>query len=193
MKRMTQKAKQQDQHWKMLMISAQSGDADAYDELLSAVAPFIRSIVLRTVGNVDWVDDAVQETLITLHRARHTFDHSRPFSPWLTAIASRRAIDLLRKLSRVARHEVADEIHLVTFADQRTNNNEEAGDAGKQLADLLQHLPPGQRQAIEMVKWREMSLKEASAASGISVSALKVAIHRGMRKLNKRFKETRNS
>jgi len=61
MKRMTQKAKQQDQHWKMLMISAQSGDADAYDELLSAVAPFIRSIVLRTVYFVSLIDSALRE------------------------------------------------------------------------------------------------------------------------------------
>jgi len=174
------------------MAAAQAGDANAYRSLLADVAPFIRSIVIRTVGNVAWIEDAVQESLITLHKARHTFDSSRAFSPWLTAIASRRAIDQLRKTSRVARHEHADDEHLVTFADPDANKSEEAGDAGKALSELLTILPDGQRQAIELVKCKEMSLKEASEVTGVSVGALKVAIHRGMQTLSKRVQQTSN-
>lgn len=46
-------------------------------------------------------------------------------------------------------------------------------------------LPTGQRQAIELVKLREMSLKEAAAVSGKSVGALKLAVHRGIGALRK--------
>ncbi len=47
----------------------------------------------------------------------------------------------------------------------------------------IARLPAGQRQAIEMLKLKEMSLKEAAAASGQSVAALKVAVHRGLKAL----------
>jgi RNA polymerase sigma-70 factor (ECF subfamily) len=44
-------------------------------------------------------------------------------------------------------------------------------------------LPAGQRVAIEAVKLREMSLKEAAAATGTSIGALKVSVHRGIKAL----------
>jgi RNA polymerase sigma-70 factor (ECF subfamily) len=46
-------------------------------------------------------------------------------------------------------------------------------------------LPPGQRQALELMKLQEMSLKEAAAATGMTVGALKVSVHRAMATLRK--------
>ena len=64
-----------------------------------------------------------------------------------------------------------------------TANNESAGLEAEELARALERLPPGQRQALELLKLKEMSLKEASAATGLSITALKVATHRALKSL----------
>jgi len=51
-------------------------------------------------------------------------------------------------------------------------------------------LPPGQRQAVELLKLRELSLKEASALTGLSIGALKLATHRAMVSLRRTLRRT---
>ena len=91
-----------------LMTRAQDGDGAAYERLLRACLPRIAAIARGEGLRGAAVDDAVQETLLTLHRARHTYDPSRPFLPWLRAIARRRAVDGLRRDGRRQRQEVQD-------------------------------------------------------------------------------------
>src|SRR5689334_25370299 len=89
------------------MRRAQLGDEDAYVELLvhltAAARRYVRS---RARAPVPWIDDAVQETLIAVHRARHTFDPGRPFAPWFYAIAGNRFVDVFRREHRVSRYEI---------------------------------------------------------------------------------------
>src|SRR5664279_522556 len=113
---------EQDRRWSALMRAAQAGDAQSYDSLLRAILPFIRSLVRRYDRTGERVEDVVQEVLLTIHRVRHTWDPHRPFSPWLAAIAARRSIDLLRRSSRIARHEQLDALAYETFADPEANN-----------------------------------------------------------------------
>jgi RNA polymerase sigma-70 factor (ECF subfamily) len=120
--------------------------------------------------------------LLTVHRVRHTFEPGQPVKPWLTAIVARRSIDALRKRSRIGAREVNDQPAYETFADPAANK-EEAGDPGRLLAGMITALSPGQKEALELVKLREMSLADASAASGQSVASLKVNIHRAIKKL----------
>ena len=87
-------AQQQEQQWAAWMRAAQAGDARAYEQLLRAIAPFLRSLARRYCRDPDRREDVVQEVLLTVHRVRHTWDPGRPFSPWLAAIAARRAIAL---------------------------------------------------------------------------------------------------
>lgn len=181
---------QRDLAWSQLMRAAQAGDRVAYSRLLREITPFVRALLRRHCSAPHDVEEMVQETLLTLHRVRQTYDPKRPFSPWLGAIAARRGIDGLRRRSRVARHEVSAEIESYeTFADPRANIDIEGAGAKAEVEALLQRLPPRQRAALEAVKLKEMSLAEAAAVSGQSVGALKVNTHRALKALRSLFRE----
>jgi RNA polymerase sigma-70 factor (ECF subfamily) len=186
-------AVEQDRQWATLMRAAQAGDARAYDQLLRAVAPFLRSLARRYGGHNASVEDVVQEVLLTVHRVRHTWDPTRPFSPWLAAIAARRSIDMLRRQSRIARHEQQDEFALATFAAPAANTETGALHAATEIEPLLASLPPRQLQALEALKLRGLSLSEAAASSGQSVAALKVNMHRAVKTLRRLVGTTEDS
>jgi len=171
------------------MSASQSGERAAYERLLREITPFIRSIVRRHSSNNADIEEMVQDTLLTVHRVRHTFDPSRPFGPWLAAIASRRSIDALRRRIRVSRHETPEDGIYETFSDGAANSDMESVRSAEEVGELLQRLPPRQREAVEALKLRQMSLKEASAASGQSVAALKVNVHRALKRLRAMFQE----
>jgi RNA polymerase sigma-70 factor (ECF subfamily) len=130
------------------------------------------------------VEDAVQDVLMTVHIVRHAYDPSRPFGPWLLAIANRRMIDRLRRDTRRKTREIALSTEHETFSAPAPNLYEGEVDPAA-LGEAVERLPPEQRQAIKMLKLNEMSLKEAAAASGRSITALKVATHRAMKSLRK--------
>ena len=170
--------------WSTYMARAQAGDREAYRRLLEDVTPYLRSIAARHFQNSGDIEDTVQEVLLTVHAVRHTYDPERPFGPWLVAIANRRVVDGLRRQGRSRAREVALETGHETFAAPQANLAEAASD-GRVLRDAVAQLPPGQRDAIRMLKLQEMSLKEAAAASGMTVAALKVATHRALKSLRK--------
>ena len=171
-----------DTGWSDLLAAAQRGDGRAYRAFLEAVLPFARAIARRHVRSEEAVEDAVQDALLTLHRVRHTYQPGRPVEPWLAAIVTRRAIDVARRSGRTGAREVHDEPALETFADPGANK-EEAAEAADSIAHMLGALTPKQREAVELVKLKEMSLAEASAASGQSVGSLKVNVHRAIKRL----------
>lgn len=166
------------------MARAQEGDREAYRRLLQAITPYLRALTARQVRNRDDLEDTVQDILLTVHAVRHTYDPARPFGPWLVAIANRRIVDGLRRRGRLGARESPLETEAETFAAPETNLMEEADDA-RIVRDAIERLPAGQREAIRMLKLEEMSLKDASAASGMSIAALKVATHRALKTLRK--------
>lgn len=172
--------------WSIYMARAQEGDREAYRGLLEEITPYLRSLAARLMQNRGDVEDAVQDALLTVHAVRHTYDPMRPFGPWLVAIARRRIVDGLRRRGRAASRETPLDAEHETFAAPETNYHETASD-GRALREALEGLPPGQREALRMLKLEEMSLKEAAAASGTSIAALKVATHRGLKNLRKIF------
>ncbi len=168
--------------WSILMARAQAGDSEAYRCLLEDMTPYLRTIAAKRHRDASDIEDALQDILLTVHAIRHTYDPSRPFGPWLAAIAKRRIIDRLRRQARAKSRESALATEHVTFPAPPANLNETASD-GRALREAVERLPPGQRQAIKLVKLKEMSLKEAALASGMSVASLKVATHRAMKSL----------
>lgn len=173
--------------WRRLMTAAQDGDRAAYDRLLREIAPYIRAIAKRRQQSRDWAEDAVQEALLSIHRVRHTYDPNRPFKPWLAAIAERRCVDLLRRRGRTAQYETLDETAYETFADPHANKEVEAYAAKDGLREAIAELSPQQREAVNLLKLRELTLSEASEASGKSVAALKVNMHRAIKSLRARL------
>jgi RNA polymerase sigma-70 factor, ECF subfamily len=172
--------------WSSLMARAQDGDRNAYRRLLQEITPYLRSLAARHHREPSDVEDTVQDILLTVHAIRRTYDPKRPFVPWLVAISNRRIVDRLRKQARARSRETALETGHETFAAPEANLPEEAGD-GRALRQAIASLPAGQRQAVTLLKLREMSLQEASRASGMSVAALKVASHRALTALRKMF------
>lgn len=181
------KSTEQDQRLADLMRSAQDGDANAYAALLREAVPLLRQTVRRrfTFLQPQDVEDLVQDILLSLHAARSTYDPTRPFLPWLMAITRNRMADGARRYVRRSANEVADGRLPETFPAEGANMLIESYRDAQALMQAMADLPPGQRRAIELLKLREMSLKEASAVSGTSVGALKVAVHRGISALRK--------
>lgn len=174
--------------WSGLMAAAQAGDRVAYARLLRECTPLIRRVVRRGLAP-DRVDDVVQDVLLTIHRARHTYDPARSFSAWVVTISQRRAIDLLRHRGRHDRREVHAPVAYESFADDRVDPARETAldRNASTLEAALSSLPPRQREAIEALALRQMTLDEASDATGTSKGALKVSLHRALKSLRERF------
>ena len=176
-----------DQRLAQLMRSAQEGQSAAYAALLVELVPLLRRQIRRRrqyLPSQD-VEDLVQDVLLSLHVVRATYDPERPFLPWLMAITRNRIVDGTRRQIRRSANEVAVEHVPETFLGDAANSIDETYGDPEALRRAMQRLPKGQRTAIETVKLREMSLKEASTATGMSVPALKVAVHRGIGALRK--------
>ena len=181
-----------DQQWSALMAAAQAGDRIAYEALLKACIPFVRRVVRRTGVRPEGVEDVIQDVLLTLHRARGTYDPGRSFQHWLSAIAQRRAIDHLRRRGRQDRREISDEIAYEAYPDQdQTPELALEGDVRSQdMKSAVAALSPGQREAVELLAFRQRSLAEAAAETGKTKGALKVNLHRALKTLRHRFTGT---
>lgn len=177
-----------DQRRAAWMAAAQAGDRRAYEKLLADSVALIRAAARRQGVAHDNLDDVVQETLMTVHRVRHTYDPARSYDAWLSAIASRRAIDALRSHGRRNSRELHD--------DHAVDNHPEADDASaatesaqraRRLREAIAELPPGQREAAEQLGLHERSLSEAAELTGRNTGALKVNLHRALKALRERF------
>jgi RNA polymerase sigma factor (sigma-70 family) len=158
-----------------LMIKAQGGDKQCYSSLLIECEKWLRRYYARKI-NPSAIDDLVQETLISLHRKRASYDPTKAFLPWLAAIGRYRWIDSLRKIYR---HD-HDELYEEMVADPQ----EESVSAKVSLERLLGMIPEKQAEVISMVKIEGLSIAEASAQTGQSESLVKVNIHRGLKKMS---------
>jgi RNA polymerase sigma-70 factor (ECF subfamily) len=172
------------------MARAQKGDQAAYFRLLQEITPYLRSLVARKLRDRNDIEDAIQDVLLTVHSIRHAYDPLRPFGPWLFAITSRRCVDRLRRHGRLRTHEIPLAAEHEVFVEPRANPEEKAGRQGLEVA--IEKLPPMQKQAIRLLKIKEMSLKEAATATGMSIASLKVATHRALKNLRNMLTDRRD-
>ena len=167
-----------------LMARAQRGDARAYEELLQRLAREARGFVGRRVGWTDWVEDVVQDALLAMHRARHTYDAKRPFAPWFYAIVNSRLVDALRSRKRVTTREVIDGEAL---ARQPAPAPDGGGrhDVSEELARAVSNLPRVQREVVSLLKYEDLSVRDVAQRLGMSEAAVKTTAHRGYKMLRK--------
>lgn len=171
------------------MAAGQQGDRRCYERLLREIIPVLYRFVRSRwpAAQACEIDEVVQATLVSLHAARHTYSPGRPFLPWLLGVARHRLLDELRRHGRRRDREAGLDPFDETIPAPASNTAQDAAvDAAIAAADLrgiVELLPQRQRTAVELLKLREMSLKEASLASGMSVAALKVASHRALKSL----------
>jgi RNA polymerase sigma-70 factor (ECF subfamily) len=170
-----------DEHdWSEWMLLAQSGDAHAYERLLISLSRAITGYIFHRFGNVEFADDCVQESLIALHEARHTYLPGRPIRPWVFAIVRNRAIDMLRRQQRRQRLfpiDLDDAAAVLPVAAPE----ESADDRREMAGQVLASLPPQQKQALVFTKLMGLSITEAASRAGISAGAMKVRVHRATR------------
>ena len=170
-----------DEHrWSALMVNAQAGNESDYRQLLKELAGVIHNFLRRRFGNHHFIEDCVQEALIAIHQARHTYDPQRPFRPWLFAIVRHKAIDTLRQ--QRTREKVVDQYK--TEQEIQTQAGQ-LGLSGSEISEgrLLESLSMQHREVLVLTKIIGFSIAEAAEKLGISESAVKVRVHRAIRKL----------
>lgn len=174
------------------MAAAQGGDRAAYEALLRDCVPVIKAVAGRRGVPPDRSDDVVQDVLLTIHRARQTYDPARSFTAWLCVIAERRAIDLLRQLRRHGARELHLPLAFDAYPDEGADpaRRLDHAEASSRVTKALATLPPRQREAVEALVLNEQSLTEAAVATGRTKGALKVNLHRALRALRGRMERT---
>ncbi|HEY5678284.1 MAG TPA: sigma-70 family RNA polymerase sigma factor [Myxococcales bacterium] len=175
----------QDRRLSALMTKAQGGDGPAYEMLLAEVLVLVRAFARRRLRQPDALEDVTQETLLSIHRDRHTYDPLRPFLPWMYAIARHRLFDFAEKQRRRSRNEISAASGMEDGAPAQIAS-QDAPDGFLRRALAL--LSTAQREVIAMLKVDGLSVAEISRRTGRSQSSVKITAHRGYEKLRRLLK-----
>ena len=166
-----------ERHLQELMTRGLDGDRKAQATLLSAIAPLLaRYFERRLQDEAIHTDDLVQEVLIAVHERRHTYDRTRPFTPWMFAVARYKLMDHFRKHHR--HEQIDDHAKALSVPDCSEPSN-----ARIDVTALLARLPAKQALAIHLTRLAGLSVAEAAARTGLTESDLKVSTHRGLKRL----------
>jgi RNA polymerase sigma-70 factor, ECF subfamily len=166
------------------MAAAHDGDVRLYEQLLLELASVIEAYIRSRFGALAFTEDCVQECLIAIHKARHTYDPARPFRPWLFAVVRNKTVDLLRRSYTGEQALHAPVAGNTTAPDPRAEI--EAG-------DILDGLKPEFRNALALTKIIGYSINEAAARSGISETAMKSRVRRAIKAAESRLKAERGN
>lgn len=163
------------------------GDAAQYRRFLERLSSYLRAYLRRRLPRAQAdVEDILQETLLAVHNARHTYREDQPLTAWVHAIARYKLMDFFRAHSRrEALHDELDDDGSV-FVE----SDVEPADARRDVGNLLETLPDRHRLPILLVKLQGLSVAEAAQRSGLSESAVKVGVHRGLKALAARIRGT---
>lgn len=171
-----------------LMIAGLDGDAVAYKALLSRLGDHLRGYfrgrLARISRDAAEAEDLVQEVLIAIHTQRHTYDRARLFTPWMYAVARYKFLDYLRRTKAGARDVPIEEAEEVL-----AHNDGDAVDSTLDLDTVMAGIPEKTRRVIQYVKLDGLSVREAAQRCGMSESAVKVTVHRGLKALARRVRE----
>lgn len=164
------------------MAAAQQGDQAAYRRFLTSVTPWLRKHAQKHVGDTH-ADDVVQETLMAIHKALHTYDPTRAAEPWLYTLLKYKILESWRRVKRHYSHQnIADhEFHLESDNTDPSINMDHA--------TLMQKLPKEHAKVIELTKIEGLSIGEAAAEMNRTESWVKVTIHRSLKRLFNEVKE----
>ena len=166
---------------KALMLQGLAGDGAAHRELLRTLAGLLRGYFRRRLGDeAADLEDLVQDTLLAIHLRRDTYDTAQPFSPWAYAVARYKLMDHFRRRG-VRRH-----VPLEDAGELVGDETAESGAARRDLDKLLMTLPDRQRTLVMDVRITGLSMEEAATKAGMTVTAVKVSVHRALKMLSKR-------
>lgn len=177
---------EEDERFCELMKKSQSGHEESYRLLLLEASKHLEAYYHRRLFDSSMVMDLVQETLISVHKSRHTFSHNVKFSPWFFAIAHYRLVDFIRKNKRAKFH-----VPLADIENDINENELENWDTNKdvvfELEETLKLLNERERNILLLVKVEGLSIKETSEKMGLSEANIKVIVHRSIKKIKERI------
>jgi RNA polymerase sigma-70 factor (ECF subfamily) len=162
-----------------LLRKGMAGDEASYARFLSAVAPVLRGFVMRRAGGTD-IEDVVQETLLAIHLKRHTWRQDAPVKPWIFAIARHKTVDAFRRRGRRIEIDIDAFAEVIPAPEPEIVSEREVG-------RILDGLAPGQRAVVTSISVEGRSIGETAAALGMQETAVRVALHRGLSAIKKRF------
>jgi RNA polymerase sigma-70 factor (ECF subfamily) len=175
---------ERDNELAVLLAEAQKGDQGAYEKFLREASVMLRGFLIRRMGRVEIAEDVLQETLLSVHRARHTHIPGRPVAPWLFAICQHRMTDYYRRHRRIERVEVlaTEEVVELGYTTDTAEYHR-----GNYVLEALARLPEKQRQVIELLKLQGFSVKEVAVLTDMSESSVKVTAFRGYEAIRRIF------
>lgn len=180
------RGEEQEKQWANLMRAGKAGDSESYRRLLRQLTPVLRAAARRGLAPAGMADtdaeDVVQETLLAIHLKRQSWDEDAPFGPWLRAIARHKMIDALRRRGRRINLPVDDFSEVL--ADGGAGPDRLLDDVGRHL----EFLPPGQRSIVRAIAIDGASIAEAAARFSMTSGAVRVALHRGLAALARKFR-----
>jgi len=168
------------------MVAGQTGDSPSYEKLLQELIPYLRRFVRRRLLDAAAAEDVVQNVLVSLHRARHTYRPERRFAPWVHAITRNAIIDHARQQTRRRGRELGLEDDGVPEPSVEPAEPVAVG-LSPELESALASLSQKQREAVELIHLHGLSVAEAAERAGVTQSALKVRAHRGYRAMRLRL------
>ena len=177
----TEQHQHDERRWAGLMLDSNQGDRRAYEQLLTEVSDVIESYLRLRFGPINLLEDCVQECLLALHKARNTYDPKRAFRPWMFTIVRHKTIDILRKTQRQVQIESAFTLEPNDVTD--TNHLMKLIDGVR----VLNRLSPDHREAVALMKYAGYTVPEAAHWLGISESAVKARLHRGLLAIRKQL------
>lgn len=163
-----------------LLVRGLGGDSVAYHAFLRDLSAHLRAFLRRRLAHLpDDIEDLVQESLLAVHNQRHTYDVEQPLTAWVHAIAKYKMVDLVRRRASrdLLTEPLSDESDVFSSADA------DAAEARRDVTKLLEELPDRQRLPILYMKLQGLSVVETAQITGMSASAVKVGVHRGLKAL----------
>jgi RNA polymerase sigma-70 factor (ECF subfamily) len=163
-----------------LLVRGLGGNPVAYHAFLRDLGAHLRAFLRRRLAHFpDDIEDLVQESLLAVHNQRHTYDVEQPLTAWVHAIAKYKMVDLVRRRASrdLLTEPLDDENDVFSSADA------DAAEARRDVAKLLEELPDRQRLPILYMKLQGLSVVETAQITGMSASAVKVGVHRGLKAL----------
>lgn len=164
------------------LLEALAGSSAAYAEFLGQLTPILRRVIARKILASD-VEDVVQEVLISIHKARHTYDGTRPLMPWVMAITGFRMTDHLRKTYSERRHlrvDIADYENVLESVTETLGTNES-------MHEVLDGVGERERKILSLMHMEGYTAREVGSQLGMNESAVKVAAHRAIKMIRKRL------
>ena len=172
--------REDEERWKQMLLKASEGDKIVYEQLLAEMYEYLLLFCRRHLYSPEMLEDCVQESLLAIHKAKHTFDMAKPFGPWFFTIVRHKIIDQYRKNKRQNERE-----SLGPDYEQVVSSSAFGFDFAEEIRNLLPKLNPLYREIFELTKLDNKPISEVAKLLNISESAVKVRAHRGSKALRK--------